>query len=124
MIGLIIFLSIGNIFKIHSESVRGDLVNYSLKLTNSLISSAAIASAVSCKQCDTVSVNFNTEESIAGYFAEIKLANGLNVSTTEKSSFSSIHKMNETITSMSGTAFSVKPITLTFERTKNKLMIK
>jgi len=123
VIGLAIFLSVGNIFKLHSEITRADIIDYSIKLTNSLISSAAIATIDSCKQCDFVAINLKAEENIAGYFAEIKLERGLNVSTVEKSFSSSIHNINET-TDMYGKVSSTKPITLTFDRTKNKLTIK
>lgn len=124
MIGFTIFLAIGNIFKLHSEITRNDIINSSLKLTNSFISSAVITATASCKKCDFVSINFKTGENIVGYFTEIKLENGLNVSTIEKSFFSSIHNINESVSIVPGKASSTKPITLTFDRTKNKLMIK
>lgn len=124
IIGLTIFLAIGNIFKLHSEVVRDDIISSSLKLTNSFISSAVITATASCKQCDFVSINLRTMEKIADYFTEIKLKNGLNVSTIERSFFSSIHNINESIIIVPSQASSIKPITLTFDRTKNKLMIK
>jgi hypothetical protein len=124
VIGLTIFLAIGNVFKLHSESVRSDIIDSSLKLENSFLSSVAINAISSCKDCDFVSYNIKTEESIAGYFTVISLENGLNVSTNEKSFFTSIHNMNESSGIVPSGASSTKPITLTFDRTKNKLMIK
>lgn len=124
VIGLTIFLAIGNVFKLHSEITRDDIINSSLKLTNSFISSAIITATASCKQCDFVSINLETKEHIAGFFTIIKLKDGLNVSTITKSFSSNIHHMNESIDITPSNASSTKPITLTFDRTKNKLMIK
>lgn len=123
VIGLTIFLAVGNVFKLHSEGARSDIINSSLKLENSFLSSAVISAISSCKDCDFVSFNIKTEESTAGYFTVISLENGLNVSTNEKSFFTSIHNMNESVNITASSASSTKPITLTFDRTKNKLMI-
>jgi hypothetical protein len=124
IIGLIIFLSVGNLFKFHTEVTREDIVNSSLKLTNSFISSAAITSMYTCKQCDTVSFNLQLEESVGGYFTEVKLNNVLNVSTISKYYSSSMHNINESVNIIPNNVSSTKPITLTFDRTKNNLMIK
>jgi hypothetical protein len=125
VIGLGIFLSLGNLFKFQSEIVRGDVINYSVKLTNSFVSSNIISAVDSCKQCDLVSANIKIEKTVAGFFTEIILKNGLNTSIDGQSFSSSIHNLNETIKgSISGEASSAKAITLMFDRTKNKLMIK
>jgi hypothetical protein len=124
VIGLTIFLAVGNIFRLHSNSGRSDIINSSIKLENSFISSAVITVVSSCKDCDIVSINLKTEESTAGYFTVISLENGLNISTIERSFSTSIHNMNESINIVASSASSTKPITLTFDRTKNNLMIK
>ena len=124
VIGMIIFLSVGNLFKIQSEITRDDIVSSSLKLTNSFISSLIITETATCKQCDYISIDLKMGEDIGGYFTEIELDNGVNVSTIEKSFSSSIHNINESLDITPGKASSTKTITLTFDRTKNKLMIK
>ena len=128
VIGLGIFLSLGNLFKFQSEIVRRDVINDSVKLTNSFVSSNIISAVDSCKQCDLVSANIKIEKTVAGFFTEIILENGLNTglntSIDGQSFSSSIHNLNETIGITSGEASSAKAITLMFDRTKNKLMIK
>jgi len=123
-IGMLIFLVVGNLFKFHSEIIRADIINSSLKLTNSYISSVIITETVTCKQCDYVSINLKTGDDIGGYFSEIKLDNGLNVSTIEKTFYSSIHNIGKSVNITPGKTSSTKTITLTFDRTKNKLMIR
>ncbi len=124
VIGLGIFLSLGNLFKFHSETIRGDVIDYSVKLTNSFISSAIISTVDSCKQCDSISTNMQLEKTIAGFFTEVELKNGLNISAGGKTFPSSIHNLNETIGIQPSKASSAKVITLTFDRTNNKLMIR
>jgi len=124
VIGLGIFLSLGNLFRFQSEIVRGDVINNSVKLTNSFLSSNIISAVDSCKQCDLVSTNIKLEKTVAGFFTEIRLNNNrLNTSIDGQSFSSSIHNLNETI-GISGEASSAKAITLMFNRTKNNLMIK
>jgi len=123
VIGLGVFLSLGNLFKFQSEIVRRDVINNSVKLTNSFLSSNIISAVVSCKQCDLVSTNIKLEKTVAGFFTEIRLNKGLNTSIDGQSFSSSVHNLNESINSMSGEASSVKAITLMFNRTKNNLMI-
>ena len=123
MIGLTLFLSLGNVFKYHSEIVRGDVIDSSLKLSDNFISLAIITAVDSCKQCDYISMKIKTEESIGGYFTEFSLSNdGLNISTREKYYSSTVNNLNENI-DMLGSASSIKPITLTFNRTKNEIEI-
>jgi len=125
VIGLGVFLSLGNLFKFQSEIVRKDVINNSVELTNSFLSSKIISVVDSCKQCDFVSLDIRLEKTVAGFFTEIDLSNkGLNTSIDGQSSISSIHNLNETISTMSGEASSVKAITLMFDRTNNNLMIK
>jgi hypothetical protein len=125
VIGLGVFLSLGNLFKFQSEIVRGDVINSSVELTNSFLSSNIISAVDSCKQCDSVSANIKLEKTVAGFFTEINLLkNGLNTSIDGQSFSSSIHNLNETISGMSGKVSSAKAITLMFNRTNNNLMIK
>ena len=124
IIGLIIFLVVGNLFKFHSEVTRDNIIDSSLKLTNSFISSVIITETATCKQCDYISVDLKTGEDIGGYFAEITLNDSLNVSIIGKNFSSSMHNMKESIGITPSKASSTKTITLTFDRTKKELMIK
>jgi len=124
LIGMIIFLAVGNLFKTHSEITRDNIINSSLKLTNSFISSVIITETATCKECDYVLVDLKTGEDIGGYFTEIELENGLNVSASQQTFYSSIHNIKESVDIIPGKTSSTKTITLTFDRTKNKLMIR
>jgi C4-type Zn-finger protein len=124
MIGMIIFLAVGNLFKTHSEITRDNIINSSLKLTNSFISSVIITETATCKECDYVSIDLKTGEDIGGYFTEIKLDDGLNVTASQQTFSSSIHNIKESVDITPGKTSSTKTITLTFDRTKNKLMIR
>ena len=126
IIGFSLFLLIGNFFKYQSGLFRADIIDLSLKLTNSYFSSFAINSIDSCKQCDSVENSIKLESTTAGYFFEIILSSeGLDVSTapTHNSFVSSVHNLNESY-DMDGKAVSAETITLTFSRTKNELEVK
>lgn len=123
VIGLSLFLMIGNLFRFHSDVIRSDIEDLGVKLVNSYVSSAIITSVDSCKQCDEVSMQLAIKN-IGGYIPVIDLKNGLNVSTIEKYHFSSIHNLNETLDLQESKVSGTKPITLMYERIKNKLVMK
>ena len=123
IIGFSLFLLIGNFFKYQSELFRTDIIDLSLKLTNSYFSSFAINSIDSCKQCDYVENSIKLEPTTAGYFFETTFSSeGLDVSTapTHNSFVSSVHNLNESH-NMNGKSSSAETITLTCSRTKNEL---
>ncbi len=123
LIGFLIFLAIGNVFKFQFFSIQSKITDLFLKSVNSHLSSAIIAAVDSCKTCDTASISLNLEKTIAGNFYEIKLENGLNTSTEGKYTFSSLHLLNNSITVQQSKAVSIKPITLTFDKTKSNLVV-
>lgn len=123
LIGISIFISISQIFSFHSGMVKRDIISSSVKLSNSFISSAVITAVDNCKECDFVKISTNLGKA-TGYFIIASLENGLNTSTpTGDYFFSSIHNLNKTVGIQSSKVSSLKPITLTFNRTKNNLVI-
>ncbi|MEM7825079.1 MAG: hypothetical protein QXO27_03860 [Candidatus Aenigmatarchaeota archaeon] len=122
VIGFSLFLAISGFFRFRSEMIRNDVTNYELKLVSSYISSAIIKSVDECKQCDEVSIRVSLKN-IAGYTPIVNLKNGLNVSTMSNYHFSTIHNLNETLGITESRAFASIPITLMYERIKNKLVV-
>lgn len=125
MIGLTIFTSASFFFKYQSDLFRERATDSYRKLLNTYLSSFVITLVNTCKECDFVNVTTKVENTTLDYFYEFQLSNaGLNVSTQPfgKSYLSSIHNLNSSI-SMSGKSFSIKSITLTFIKNKNKLEV-
>lgn len=123
LIGLTIFLSIGNLFKLRADVFREDIANSSRKLINSFVSSLIVSSFGSCKECDYSKVSVKIENTTAEYFFDIYLnSSGINVVSQPggKSYLSSVHNLNLTL-NFSGNSTSIKTITLT--KTQNKLEV-
>ncbi|MDI6798556.1 MAG: hypothetical protein QMD12_00965 [Candidatus Aenigmarchaeota archaeon] len=125
MTGFSVFLAISGLFKYQSDMFRDNLLSYDVELANSYLSSAAIALVDSCKQCDSSKVYLKFPSSTLGYYYGFKLENGLNVSVIsreEKNYASSIHNLNYSLV-VEGSTDSTRRISLTFEKTKNKLVV-
>ena len=127
VMGFTLFLTVGTFFKVQSDTFRNDVANYSIGLTGGYISSAAVSAVDTCKQCDYVRYYLKIENTTVGNFLEIGInsTEGLTVRLVpgEKIFSSRIYNFNESF-NMSGLAASVKPINLTFSRTKNELEVK
>ncbi len=127
LMGIAIFTTIGNYFRVQSELLRNDVSVYSVEMINSYLSSVAIASVDTCKECNIVENKIRISETTFGYFLEATLSsNGLTISTVP-SKFeytSSVNNLNESISFVSGSAPSVQPINLTYDRNQNKLEIR
>jgi len=126
MMGFSLFIGVGTFFKIQSDMFRDDIVNSTLGLTNSYFSLAAVSAVDSCKQCDYVQYSLKIENSTAEYMLEVGLdsSSGLNVKAVPrgKESSSPFHNFNESF-DISGSAPSIRPISLTLNRTKNELRV-
>lgn len=125
LIGLTIFLAIGNIFRIRADIFKEDIANSTRKLINSLVSSLVINSFSSCKECDYSKVSIKIENTTAEYFFEIHSNNsGINVVSQPggKNYLSSVHNLNSTL-NFSGKSTSTKTIILTLTKSQNKLEV-
>jgi len=126
MTGFSIFLAIGSFFKYQSDMLKENSLSFNVELTNSYLSSAAISLVDRCKQCDDSKVSLKFPSSTLGYNYGFKLdKNGLNVSVIseeEKHYASSLRNLNYSLT-MEGDTDSTRAISLTFEKTKNKLVV-
>jgi hypothetical protein len=125
MIGFTLFLTIGNFFRYQANRSANEIVYGNLRLANSYLSSASITLTDSCKQCDVVTYKIILANRTTGSFFEIFLKNetGLKVSTPENMFASSIHKLNFTNMSFSGSGVSDRPIILTYNKNNNQLVV-
>lgn len=127
LIGFSIFLSIGSFFRYQLDLLRWSIISSAANLTSSYISSAAILVTDSCKQCDFVRLNLETYNfSTGGYPIEVKIENNeLEVFAGDKGINSSIHNLNYTLSlTPSHTSISIKPISLTFNRSNYNLEVR
>jgi len=124
VIGLALFLTVGGFFRYQSDRSANEIVSDSLRLTNSYFSSASISLIDSCKKCDEATYKIVLANKTAGSFFNVSLLkNSLNVLTPQNKFFeSSIHKLNLT-TSLSGSSSSNKPISLTYRKSNNQLVV-
>ncbi|MGC8812112.1 MAG: hypothetical protein ACP5O8_00795 [Candidatus Aenigmatarchaeota archaeon] len=119
-VGFIVFLSIGSFFRMQSDYFIDELSYKNSKIAANYMSSLAISLVDSCKQCDYSRVRTSFESKYefiikAGKIWEIILPQ------ERKHSFS-LHNLNFSISS-EGSVLSSKTITLTFDKTKNKLKV-
>jgi len=125
-IGLGLFITIGIVFKNYSDIFREDVASGSRMLLNSYMSSLAIVSFDTCKQCDYVQINIKIANKSADYYSQINFSKlGLNVTSQPggKSFLTSIHNLNSTL-NLTGISFSIKTVILTLTKPQNKLEVK
>jgi hypothetical protein len=126
MVGFLVFVSIGTFFKYQSDIFQQDVAKKSLDLTSNFFKSAILSQVDTCKGCDEAQYSIRLQNITAGYYMEILMdrLTGLSVKAIPegKVSNSGIYNLNESF-DMSGVGSSVKPINLTFSRTKNVLRV-
>ncbi len=126
LIGIGLFIGIGNFFRMQYELVRRDTAGVSIEMIGGYISSLIVASVDGCLRCGAVEHNIRISDTTAGYFLEFMLNDsGLVVSTVppEKGYISSINNLNYSFDSLDGSAPSIQTINLTYDRNQNKLEI-
>jgi len=128
LIGFSLFVSTSNIFQYQSKAFQDMIIDSSLNLSNSYLSSAIIATINSCKNCDSVNITVKLQNTTADYVLGIGIsqASGLSVSIPPigKYSSSNVHNIISFLTQCSGNSTSNKPISLTFNKNQNKLEVK
>ena len=127
LIGIGLFIGIGNFFRIQYELIREDTADISIEMINGYLSSLVVASVDSCIQCGTVEHRVKISDTTAGYFLKVSLnESGLAVSTVppERGHVSSINNLNYSVDFVDGSAPSIQPINLTYDRNLNKLEVK
>ncbi|MBI2005347.1 MAG: hypothetical protein HYS80_01135 [Candidatus Aenigmarchaeota archaeon] len=123
-IGFGFFLLAGNLFKFQSGLVKQDILDASSKLAASQMSASSITAVDSCKSCDNTTIKINSK-TIVGYAPTYQLSNGiiLKIEPESKLVQSSMHNLYRSISYGSAEVSSSKTIALTYDRTKNNLVI-
>ncbi len=129
IIGLGFFLLTGNLFRFQSDLIKQDILDSGSSLAINQLSALSIKAIDSCKSCDNVTIKIDSK-SIAGYNPIYQLSNGiinnvfLKIESENKIVQSPMHNLNHSITSDTTEVSSSKVIALTYDRTKNKLVIR
>ena len=127
LIGIGLFVGIGNFFRVQYEIVRRDTADISIEMINGYLSSLVVTSVDSCLQCGSVENNIRIRDTTAGYFLEVLLnESGLVVSTVppEKGDTSTMNNLVYSFDSLGGSAPSIQPINLTYNRNQNNLEVR
>lgn len=128
-IGSGFFLMAGNLFKFQSDLIKQDIIDSVSNLSVSEISASSIIAVNSCKSCGNISVKLD-QKPIAGNNPTYRFSNGiinaliLEIEAENKMSQSSMHGLNYSVTSDAIEVSSSKAITLTYDRTKNNLVMR
>jgi len=124
-IGLSFFLLAGNLFRFQSDLIKQEILDRGSTLLVKQLSALSIVAVDSCKSCDSVSIKISPK-TIAGYSPVYQLSGGviLKIEAENKAVQSTIHNLHHSITFDTKEVSSSKDITLTYDRTKNKLVIK
>lgn len=127
LIGLTLFMAIGNFFRMQSDAMQTQLSGSSFELIGNYFASAAVKSVDECKQCGTVENDLRISDTMFGYYLQItSTQNGLSVSTAPptRSYNTSVNNLNASVTFLPGSAPSVETINLTYDKNQNTLAIR
>jgi len=127
LVGMTLFIGVGNFFRMQADALQTELSDSSFELIGNYFASAAVAAVDACKQCGTVESNLRISDSVFGYYLQISLGqDGLTVATAPptKSFKTSVNNLNASVLFVAGSAPSIQPINLTYDRNQNRLEIK
>ncbi|MBI2546966.1 MAG: hypothetical protein HYW23_00785 [Candidatus Aenigmarchaeota archaeon] len=124
IIGLGFFLVVGNVFSFQSDVIKQDILDTGLDTSINQLSAASVRVVDSCKACDNVTIKID-QKSIAGYYPVYQLLNGiiLKITPENKTLQNSVHNLNYSVNFTGPDAGASKTIDLTYDRTKNNLVI-
>lgn len=124
-IGFGFFLLAGNLFRFQSDLIKKDILDSGSELSIKQVSAVSITANTTCKSCDTVDIMID-QKSIAGYTPTYRLSNGIILTIEPESKIiqSTIHNLCRSTTCDSREVTSSRGITLTYDRTNNKLVIR
>jgi len=127
LVGMTLFTGVGNFFRIQSEALQAEISNSSFELIGNYFASAAVASVDQCKRCGSMENTMRISDSVFGYYLQISLGDaGLTVATAPPTaSFAtSVNNLNASVDFLPGSAPSIQPINLTYDRNQNRLEIR
>lgn len=128
-IGMGFFLMAGNLFRFQSDLIKQDIIDSASNLSVSEISASSITIVNSCKSCGNISVKLD-QKPIAGNTPTYRLSDGtinaltLEIEPENKMAQSSMHGLNYSVITDTTEVSSSKTITLTYDRTKNNLVMR
>lgn len=126
IIGMSLFILLGNFFRYQSENIRSQLLEYSTEMIGSHISSLVVSSIEGCPDCGVVEHSFRLARTYAGHFIEMDIdRSGLKVKTAPEAAEydSSFNLLNNSVDIPQSSTSSVKTINLTYNKNQNKLEI-
>ena len=126
LIGIGMFMTLGGFFRMQADNVRRSLINLSLEMVDSHISSIIVNFVGSCSNCEVIDGTIVLEKTYAGYFLNTILnESGIIIETAPRSRAfsSSINNLNESLVIVDNSVPSIKNINLTYTRNQNKLEI-
>lgn len=126
VIGLTLFLAIGNFFRGQLNVFADDIGEVNRKAVASFIGAHAISQFAECKLCDNVNATFKIQNTTANFVLQMTLdGEGLKVATHPggKSFVSGVHNILISLTDLSGSVSSVEPIVLSLTKNENKLRV-
>ena len=124
VIGLFLFIFIGNVFRAQSLLFREDVATAGRKLFGSYLSALIVTAYDSCKECDNVVIRGKIQNTTGSYFHQVQLSSaGLRISSIPDGQTyqSSAHNLNAE--TWSGSAYSVKTIIFTLSKNQNNLVV-
>lgn len=124
IIGLGFFLLAGNLFRFQSDYIKGDILSIGSEIYTRQMSSFAINAVNICKSCDNVTLKIS-QGPLAGASPTYQLSQGIvfEIDSENKIVQSTMHNLFYSIAEGSNKVSSSKTITLTYDRTQNKLVI-
>ena len=125
-IGLTFFILVGNLFRFQSDVIKNDVLNFGSNLATKQMSAAAVYAIDTCKTCDNTTIRTEVK-SITNLNPDVSLTTGgvmLSIDAENKQTLSSVHNLYFSVNFVPNKVSSVKPITLTYNKTKNNLVIK
>ncbi|MBI2084286.1 MAG: hypothetical protein HYT70_01580 [Candidatus Aenigmarchaeota archaeon] len=124
IMGLTFSLAAAGLLRMQSDFIKQDILDSATELVAEQVSANAIMATSSCKSCEQVSLKFNVKR-IADYSPIIGLGADLTVSVEPENKVvvSTLHNLKYSVIYKPGSASTIKPINLTYEKTKNNLVV-
>jgi hypothetical protein len=126
LIGLAIFIIVGNVFKDRLDFYTADVVDANRKLINTHFSGLIVQSMVSCKECDRFNSTTKIANQTAGYASEVGVNDQYLTVLSQPGGLmfqSQAHNMLLSVAAAGGSALSTRPITLSYSKNQNILRI-
>jgi hypothetical protein len=126
VVGLALFLSIGNFFRYQLDLYAEDVSGVNKRSVSSFVGAYAISQFAECKKCDNVNATFKIQNTTANFIIQVVLNNSGIVTITQpgdRGVVSSIHNLNYSFAELSGSVISTEQINLSLTKIQNKLKV-